>query len=230
MPKAFDFKTTVPWGRSFTEYCAFFALDGLKKGTRILDCGAGPSSFTVEAVEAGFEACAVDPLYSVSVAQIAQRIEEVRPAMLESIRQARTRFVWDHYETPEKQEEVRLQAMRRFLEDCSTGHRKGRYVAGTLPYLPFPNSSFDIALSSHFLLLYSRQFDFAFHLAAVREMLRVAMSVRIFPLLDLDGQPSGHVSPLRAALAKDSIQSRIEPVTYEFQKGGNEMLRLWRRA
>ena len=230
MPKAFDFNTTVPWGRSFAEYRAFFALEGLRTGTRVLDCGGGPSSFTVEAIEAGYQACAVDPLYSVSAAQIAQRIDEVRPAMLDSIRKARTRFVWDHYGTPERQEAVRLAAMKRFLEDYGATERKGRYLAGALPSLPFLDSAFDIALSSHFLLLYSKQRDLPFHLAAVREMLRVARSVRVFPLLDLDGQPSSHINPLREALARDGIESRIEAVAYEFQKGGNEMLRLWRNS
>lgn len=230
MPQAFDFETAVPWGRSFLEYRAFFALGGIEVGTRILDCGGGPSSFTAEAVEAGFQACAVDPLYSITAERIAQRIQAVRPVMLESIRKARTRFVWDYYGTPEKQEAVRLAAMKRFLDDYGAPKRRGLYASAMLPFLPFRDGSFDIALSSHFLLLYSRQFNLAFHIAAVRDMLRVANTVRIFPLLDLDGRPSEHLGPLRAALAQDRIATRIEPVAYEFQKGGNEMLLLEREG
>ncbi len=230
MPQAFDFKAAVPWGRSFGEYQAFFALDGLMPGTRALDCGAGPSSFAVEAAERNLSVCAADPLYSIDAARIAQRIEEVRPTMLASIRQAQARFVWDHYGTPERQEGVRLAAMQRFLADFGARRRKAQYVAASLPALPFRDRTFDLALSSHFLLLYSKQFDLAFHLAAVRELLRVARSTRIFPLLDLDGLKSRHVEPLRQALAADGFESEIARVDYEFQKGGNEMLRVDRSS
>ncbi len=228
MPQAFDFKTAVPWGRSYSEYRAFFALDGLAPGTRVLDCGAGPSSFAVEAAERGLSVCAVDPLYSVDAARIARRIDEVRPTMLASIRQAQARFVWDHYGTPERQEGVRLAAMQRFLADFGGRRRRAQYLAAALPLLPFRDRAFDLALSSHFLLLYSKQFDLAFHLEAVRELLRVARSVRLFPLLDLDGQTSQHLEPLRAALATDGFDSAVVRVDYEFQKGGNEMLRVER--
>lgn len=226
MPQAFDFKTAVPWGRSFTEYQAFFALDGLTPGTRVLDCGAGPSSFAVEAAERDLSVCAADPLYSVDAARIARRIEEVRPAMLASIRQAEARFVWDHYGTPERQEGVRLAAMKRFLDDFGGHRRKAQYLAAALPSLPFRDRAFDLALSSHFLLLYSTQFDLAFHLKAVRELLRVAKSVRVFPLLDLDGRTSVHLEPLREALADDGFDSEVIRVDYEFQRDGNEMLRV----
>lgn len=226
MPQAFDFKTAVPWGRSFAEYSAFFALDELAPGAPVLDCGAGPSSFAVEATERGLSVCAADPLYSVTAARIARRIEEVRPTMLASIRQAQARFVWDHYGTPEKQEAVRLAAMQRFLADFGNRQRRAQYVAAALPSLPFRDRAFDLALSSHFLLLYSKQFDLAFHLEAIRELLRVARRLRIFPLLDLDGRRSQHLEPLRQALAGDGFESEVVRVDYEFQKGGNEMLRI----
>ena len=226
MPQAFDFKTAVPWGRSFAEYRAFFALDELAPGAKVLDCGAGPSSFSVEAAEQGLSVCAADPLYSVSAGRIARRIEEVRPTMLASIRQAQARFVWDHYGTPEKQEAVRLAAMQRFLADFGSRQRRTEYVAAALPSLPFRDQAFDLALSSHFLLLYSKQFDLAFHLEAIRELLRVARRLRIFPLLDLDGRRSQHLEPLRQALASDGFESEVVRVDYEFQKGGNEMLRV----
>ena len=230
MPPAFDFETAVPWGRSCSEYQAFFALEGLPPDTRVLDCGAGPSSFAVEATERGLSVCAADPLYSVSADRIAHRIEEVRPTMLASIRQAQARFVWDQYGTPEKQEAVRLAAMQRFLADFGSHRREARYVAVALPSLPFRDRAFDLALSSHFLLLYSEQLDLDQHLAAVREMLRVAREVRIFPLLDMAGRPSPHLAPLRRALGELGHASEVRTVAYEFQKGGNEMLRVRRAA
>ncbi len=46
MSGAFDLDQALPWGRNRPEYLAFFDLLDLAPDTRILDCGAGPSSFT----------------------------------------------------------------------------------------------------------------------------------------------------------------------------------------
>ena len=51
----FDLDQAVPWGRNRAEYLAFFDLLDLKPGARILDCGAGPSSFNAEMTALGFQ-------------------------------------------------------------------------------------------------------------------------------------------------------------------------------
>jgi hypothetical protein len=101
-------------------------------------------------------------------------------------------------------------------------------VAEALPSLPFPDNAFDLALSSHFLFLYSEQLSADFHLAAVREMLRVAVEARFYPLLALDGSPSPHVQLVAAELRGDSCQVDFVPIDFEFQKGANQMLRIRR--
>ena len=42
---SFSLKQIVPWGRSFAEYVAMFALSGDDLGKRILGCGDGPAAF-----------------------------------------------------------------------------------------------------------------------------------------------------------------------------------------
>jgi len=78
-----------------------------------------------------------------------------------------------------------MAAMQAFLDDYELGKRQGRYVNAELPTLPFENGTFHLALCSHFLFLYSTQLGEAFHRAAIHEMCRVAVEVRIFPLLAL---------------------------------------------
>ena len=53
-----------------------------------------------------------------------------------------------------------MTAMRRFLADFARGKCEGRYLDASLPDLPFEDNGFDLALSSHFLFLYSEQFDY----------------------------------------------------------------------
>ena len=116
--------------------------------------------------------------------------------------------------------------MRTFLDDYDAGEAAGRYVEASLPSLLFNDGAFDLALCSHFLFLYSAQFDEAFHRASIRELCRVAREVRIFPLLTLAGARSPFVDACIAEARGVGWQAGIETVDYEFQRGGNEMLRL----
>ncbi len=62
------------------------------------------------------------------------------------------------------------------------------------------------------------------------ELCRVAADVRVFPLLQLGAVPSPHLDGVLAALgARPDLVARIEIVDYEFQRGGNQMLRITRR-
>jgi hypothetical protein len=228
MTGEFDLDRAVPWGRNRAEYLAFFDLFEQTPGTRILDCGGGPSSFNGEMTALGFRAVSADPLYAHSKDAIKARIAEARWAIMAGVHAAADRFVWRDYGSPEGLERTRLSAMTFFLEDYEEGRAEGRYLAAALPRLPLPDRAFDLALSSHLLLTYSAQIDFEAHLAACLEMLRVASEARIFPLLDLEGRLSRHLDPLRAALDAAGYASEIRKVGYEFQKGGDELLRIGR--
>ena len=99
-----------------------------------------------------------------------------------------------------------MAAMRDFLDDYVAGKAQGRYVDAELPDLPFSDSSFDLALCSHFLFLYTTQLGEAFHHSAIREMCRVAAEVRIFPLLALGATPSPIVDRSGRGIQRSRLQ------------------------
>lgn len=49
---------------------------------------------------------------------------------------------------------------------------------------------------------------------------------RVFPLLELGARKSRHLEKIIDRLAKEDFAVSLEKVPYEFQKGGNEMLRV----
>jgi hypothetical protein len=100
------------------------------------------------------------------------------------------------------------------------------YLAGELPELPFADGEFDLAICSHLLFTYSGQLSLDFHCRAVLKLYRVAEEVRIFPLLDLGGQPSPHVEPVCRLIEEHGGRWTVESVDYGFQRGGNQMLRI----
>jgi hypothetical protein len=59
-------------------------------------------------------------------------------------------------------------------------------------------------------------------------MCRVAYEVRILPLLKLGSRPSPYVKPVIKNLEGMGYKAEIVGVEYEFQRGGNKMLRIGR--
>jgi hypothetical protein len=219
-----------PWGRSFDEYRQMFNLGEGDLNRRILGCADGPAAFNAGMNRLGHRVVSVDPLYRFDAERIRARVEMTYDHMLQLVTRDARRFVWDVIRSPQELGELRLASMREFLADYEDGRRAGRYVAEAVPHLSFADGSFDLALCSHFLFLYSQELSTKDHLKAIVELCRVADEVRIFPLLDMQGSQSQHVDPVSAALRANGFQVDVQRVPYEFQKGGNEMMRITRAA
>jgi hypothetical protein len=225
----FELGGVVPWGRRLAEYQAFFDLGDLRGHGAIVDVGAGPSSFAAEACRLGAEVTAVDPVYAHGADEIRSRFEATRGTIVDGVRRAEARFVWTRYGSPEGMLKVRQEALELFLEDFK-GLRGARYVVGSLPTLPFADDAFGLALVSHLLFLYAEELSEAFHVAAMRELLRIAPEVRAFPLIELEGAPSRHLDRVREALSAEGHESALIDVPFEFQRGATQMLRITRRT
>ena len=119
-----------------------------------------------------------------------------------------------------------MSVMQEFLADFEQGKQEGRYCFEELPSLQFEDHRFDIALCSHFLFLYTDLFSLDFHRASIAEMCRVAKEARIFPLLDLGGDKNQYVEDIISEFSKKGYTVSIESVDYEFQRGGNQMMRI----
>lgn len=223
---AFRLEDIVPWGRSFDEYAAMFALGPGDLAKRILGCGDGPAAFNATLTGRGGSVVSADPVYGFPAADIAKRLDDVFDVVLEQTRQNREEFVWTHIRSVEELGRIRMQAMRCFLEDFEGGKREGRYLPAELPVLPFDDARFDLALVSHLLFLYSAHLDLDFHVNSLRELCRVSSEVRVFPLLELGAVRSRHLEEVVTRLASEGYTVEIERVGYEFQRGGDEMLRV----
>ena len=222
----FTLEQVVPWGRSFDEYRRMFGLSDEDLDLRIIGCGDGPASFNAEATRHGARVISCDPIYRLETKQIRDRIAATCDQILDQTRLNVEEFVWDAIQSVEQLGRLRMAAMGDFLDDYGPGKAQGRYVDAELPALPFADKAFDLALCSHFLFLYSEQLGGPFHHSAIREMSRVAAEVRIFPLLALGGRPSPYVAQTVGDLRDSGFDVSIEHVPYEFQRGGNQMMRL----
>ena len=71
-------------------------------------------------------------------------------------------LVWNQLPSIMALKQRRMEAMHNFLQDYSVGMDEGRYRNVSLSTLPLAKASFDLALCSHFLFLYSEQLVLAF--------------------------------------------------------------------
>ena len=225
---SFELEQIVPWGRSLDEYIAMFSLTDADLEKIIIGCADGPASFNIELTERGGRVVSIDPIYRYNSTEISDRIQDVAPIIYEQLKASKSDFSWDCFKSPQALVSERLRMMNLFLEDFKTGKQQGRYIEAILPELPFENSSFDLTLCSHFLFLYSDHLSLEFHRDSILELLRISAEVRIFPLVELDGTRTRYLDRIVDFLKGAGHACSVENVDYEFQIGGNKMLRITR--
>ena len=210
--------------RSFAEYEAMFDLDEQALDGRVLDCCAGASSFVAEHVARGGDGLAIDPVYASSGTDLASAISNGLGAGTQIIDQHPDAFEWGWYGTVERREAIRREAAAAFLVDV--GHNPGRYLAAALPQLPLADQSVDLALCSHLLFTWSEHLGHQWHLAALREMLRVVRrETRVFPLVvQGTGAQVPFLADLLGQLRGEGHHVEVHRVPYEFQRGADSML------
>ena len=131
-------------------------------------------------------------------------------------------FNFDFYKNIENHKIHRQNALKLFNSD----YNKKRYFNYELPVLGFEDKSFDLLLSSHLLFVYDDRFSYEFHLNAIKEMLRVAKRVQIFPLINFQNsneEKELNLSPYvyRIMEELEDYSVVIEEVDFEFQPRGN---------
>jgi SAM-dependent methyltransferase len=222
------YENIVPWGRSYDDYVRMFDLSPQDCTKKILSCGDGPASFNSQMSRQGYYVTSIDPIYQFSKEQISQRIIEVYDNVLMQTSENEEKFIWNNIGSIEELGKTRMMAMNEFLADYEQGKSHGRYICASLPELPFQNNSFDLVLCAHFLFFYSENLSLQFHIEAIKEMCRLGNEIRIFPIIDLNGKVSAYLKPVKEYFNALGWSSKEVQVDYEFQKGGNTMLRLER--
>lgn len=223
------YDSVVPWGRSYKEYRDMFNLTTSDLNKSILSCGDGPASFNSSMNEKGKKVVSIDPLYQLSKIQIDNRIQETYKTVIKQTKENKDKFVWSKIKNVDELALIRMTAMKQFLADYETGKKDKRYIPAELPLLPFDNHQFDLSLSSHFLFLYTDNLSLEFHLKSIYEMLRVSKEVRIFPLMDMNAKTSPYLKDVIHIFSKKDYCPEKIRVNYEFQKGGNLMLKITKK-
>ena len=208
----FSLDHVIFFGRTWDECLGMYAIEESDLvGKRTLDCPGGPDALVAEGLKRGLDLHAVDPQYSdepdVLEARGHQEITDAMKAWQED-----PDHNWDQNEADEY-ERLKLEALDAFI--LSYRDNRDRFLPGALPNIPYQDDAFDLILSGHFLFAYASldhgglmsidSLDLDFHIRSVREMVRVAPEVRLYPTYALSGpsRRQEYVEPIMEAMQAD---------------------------
>lgn len=214
----------VVTSRPLSEYRDMFTLSevDLLAGP-ILDCPGGASPFGAQVRARGGSCVSVDPAYALAPDELARRVGSDIEHASGWMSDHPANFDWSYMGTPAAFTRSFELAAELFLTDYRPDGR--RYVAASLPTLPFDDDSFRLALCSHLLFCYPEYLTYAEHLASVLELVRVASDeVRIYPLVDTAGMPYPRMEELRADLAECGVVTEVRRARSSYVIGSDSLL------
>ncbi len=217
------------WGQHLDEYKDMFALTDEDLSKSFLEYNSGISAFNVE-IQGTASACvSCDPWYALDKKSLQNKIETNFTTRVSQLENNLDSLDVSRYGSFEKLVSYRRKGIASFLADFEKGLEDKRYLPITVDELPFPNFKFDFALIANNFFADLDYQTVEYHIARIKELARVAKDVRIFPLVDTNGEPSNLLGPIIMGLYQDNYGVEVKDVSYYLQHRGNAMLRIWAR-
>ena len=204
-----------------------FDLSEADLNARLFEYGCGPSAFNAECHQQGRSVISCDSLFSEDLLSLKQKVSSIVEDRVAGIKKTPELFDFRHYGSLDAFIAYRRHGIDDFFEDYEQGLAEGRYVHKDLKALPFADFSFDLALSAHDLFGDSVVPEVAVHLQVIRDLARIAKELRIFPLIDSNGEPSPLLGPVLLGLQQEQYGVEVREVNDSLQPKGNAMLRVW---
>lgn len=214
------------WVYNLTDYYQMFDLTEADLKKRLFDFPGGISSFNAELFQQGVHVVSGDASYDMTVPEITQKANTIFEANKTFLSENLERF-------PEGSDALLQQVFNQwllskqlFLADYEKGVDDHRYRCVTMPHLPFDDAAFGLALCSDFLAI-TQSTSHVTSAQLIMELCRIAEEVRIYPLMDTQGNMNEALCPVMLQLQQDNFGVEVREVAYEQQLGGNAMLRVW---
>jgi hypothetical protein len=216
------------WIYSLADYRQMFDLSDQDCQHKILNIPGGLSSFNAEMYARGHAIVGSDLFWNFSAVEVTKQVEALFEKNKMYLHQHMNRLRDPSLEFFEQIIQSWKKSKDLFLQDYEKGKAQGRYCKMQWPKLAFADHQFDLVLCSDLLFnaearagMTSQDF--------LSELCRVALEVRVFPLLDEKDKISQELGPLLQLLQAKNFGVEIRGVPYEEQQGSNAMLRIWNK-
>jgi hypothetical protein len=212
------------WGRTLKDYNSMFNLQDVGTNVSIVSIADGPSTTNKELRDKGYKYQSIDPVYGLTKTEIKNYFFESYKFNRHLFYNNKDKFIFTDDSEIEEILDKRQKTFDVFFEDLCIN--KESYLHGKLPEVPLSDKSFDLCLCSNFLFLFEDTFDFNFHIQSIREMLRIANEVRLFPLYNREGEISKFLTPMQEYLNEQKIFWQLKDCSYEVYKGRQQFLQI----
>lgn len=217
----------VLWGHHVDEYQKMFDLTPENLQSCLLEFGCGTSAFNSELTAESVNVVSCDPLFNLDKNVLQQQESAMFQASVERFTRNQQQYDFSHYGNLQQFIHYRQAGVSEFFADYEQGKQQNRYIAAENHRLPFNDFKFDLALCSHYLFADLDDQNIDLHVNIIQELARVAKEVRIFPLIDRQGQPSPLLGPVLLSLQQHNYGIEVREVSYYLQPKGNAMLRVF---
>ena len=218
--------TLIPTGIfNFNEYARMFDLSSEDLSKSILSYPSSVTSFNAEASERGHQITSADHFYLDEKDATQQRAEQLFERQKRKLLSNRDYFL-QHDINPDQLLIKWKNTIDHFIEDYQQGYRNGRYIKVASSPFPFEAHQFDIALCSA-LCFYEENNGHLSEADILRELLRVSKEVRIFPLLNEEGEVDEIWGPVMLYLQNNHFGQEVKAISFDEHNEENAMLRIW---
>ena len=211
------------WVHSLNDYRSMFGLSNKDLDRSILDYPACISSFNAEMHALGHKVVSADPYYNLPPLDMSKHADDIIQRLATQLHHYADRIQGEGEKTLENILNAWNQYAQLFVTDYSQGQLEGRYQAAGLPTLPFEHFQFQLALCPDLLFRGENESPEQ----VINELCRVAHEVRVFPLLDDEGEVASELGPVMLKFQETNYGVEVREVPYRLQKGSNAMLRIW---
>ena len=201
----------LPWALGLEEYQKMFDLTESDLSKRILEAPGGVSSFNAQMWMHGHKVVTIGSEYDQPMGGLEDFVTSQLTRLNDQVNEDEAYFK-EVYDVEAMKQRMYLCA-HQFLHDYNSGISDKRYLSGSMNQLPFDGNQFDIVLCAHWL--FAAHGDSHFQNQAIKEFMRVATEVRIFPLMML--------------LQEQGFGVEVREVSFALKPQGNAMLRIWAR-
>lgn len=216
-------------GYHLDEYRQMFGLVDVDLNGRLLEYNSGVNAVNAELHARQLSMTSCDPWFALDASALEKKVTADVEQAIRDMKHTLQRYDFRTYGTVDALIEKRRNGIATCLADYDKGRTEKRYLPTQKGLLPFDDDSFDLALSADCFFTGAPDQTVDTHLEQIKALAYVAKEVRIYPLVEKNGQPSLLLGPVLLGLQQGNFAVEIREVDYHLQCGSYAMLRVWAR-
>jgi hypothetical protein len=214
-------------GYHIDDYRQMFGLVDADFNASLLEYCSGVTAVNAELHARHQSMTSCDPWFANDLTHLEQLAHSNFKAAVHALQQRSPQSNSSHQTALAALIDTRRKGIEAGLNDYESGRSQKRYLPLENHRLPFDDFMFDIALCANWFFSDIKQQDVEFHVDSIRELVRVAKEVRIFPLVGENGEPSSLLGPTLLKLQQANFGVEIRKVDVHAPMNGDAMLRVW---